>query len=83
MVCGLHGGIHPSNFLQGLSLATGQCNVKAYNRYLRDMIVAGRAKPSFVISHEIGLDDAETAYKKFDKREDGYTKVIIHPNGGF
>ncbi|KAH8432843.1 glutathione-independent formaldehyde dehydrogenase [Aspergillus melleus] len=70
-------------FEKGLSLATGQCNVKAYNRYLRDMIVAGKAKPSFVISHEIALDDAEVAYHKFDKREDGYTKVIIHPNGGF
>ena len=71
------------NLLQGLSLGTGQCNVKAYNRYLRDMIIAGKAKPSFVISHEITLADAETAYEKFDKREDGYTKVIIHPNGGF
>jgi hypothetical protein len=72
-----------SNELQGLSLGTGQCNVKAYNRYLRDMIIAGKAKPSFVISHEIDLTDAEVAYHKFDKRLDGYTKVIIHPNGGF
>ncbi|CAG8909082.1 unnamed protein product [Penicillium egyptiacum] len=70
-------------FEKGLSLGTGQCNVKSYNRYLRDMIIAGKAKPSFVISHEIALADAETAYDKFDKREDGYTKVIIHPNGGF
>ncbi|OJJ34679.1 hypothetical protein ASPWEDRAFT_109615 [Aspergillus wentii DTO 134E9] len=70
-------------FEKGLSLATGQCNVKAYNRYLRDMIIAGKAKPSFVISHEINIDSAEIAYHKFDKREDGYTKVLIHPNGGF
>ncbi|KAF4760784.1 hypothetical protein HAV15_006082 [Penicillium sp. str.  len=28
--------------------STGQCNVKAYDRYLRDMIIAGKAKPSFV-----------------------------------
>jgi threonine dehydrogenase-like Zn-dependent dehydrogenase len=70
-------------FEKGLSLGTGQCNVKAYNRYLRDLIIAGKAKPSFVVSHEIGLDAAEEAYDKFDKRVDGYTKVIIHPNGGF
>jgi len=70
-------------FEKGLSLGTGQCNVKAYNRYLRDMIIAGKAKPSFVVSHAIDLTDAETAYYKFDKREDGYTKVIIHPNGAF
>ncbi|EXJ94561.1 alcohol dehydrogenase [Capronia coronata CBS 617.96] len=68
-------------FEKGLSLATGQCNVKQYNRYLRDLIIAGKAKPSFVVSHEIGIDDAETAYEKFDKRIDGYTKVLIHPNG--
>ncbi|KAJ6184724.1 hypothetical protein N7519_006025 [Penicillium mononematosum] len=55
-------------FEKGLSLGTGQCNVKAYNRYLRDMIIAGKAKPSFVISHEIALADAETAYEKFDKK---------------
>lgn len=47
------------------------------------MIIADKAKPSFVISHEIELANAERAYEKFDKREDGYTKVIIHPNGGF
>ncbi|GJN76891.1 hypothetical protein PLIIFM63780_000379 [Purpureocillium lilacinum] len=70
-------------FEKGLSLATGQCNVKKYNRYLRDLIISGKAKPSFVVSHEIGLEDAESAYDKFDRRVDGYTKVIIHPNGGF
>ncbi|KAH8175375.1 alcohol dehydrogenase groES-like domain-containing protein [Sarocladium implicatum] len=70
-------------FEKGLSLATGQCNVKAYNRYLRDLIIAGKAKPSFVVSHEIDIEGAEKAYDLFDKRLDGYTKVLIHPNGGF
>ncbi|KAL5412478.1 hypothetical protein PMIN03_004250 [Paraphaeosphaeria minitans] len=68
-------------FEKGLSLGTGQCNVKAYNRYLRDLIVSGKAKPSFVVSHEIDIDDASVAYEKFDKRIEGYTKVLIHPNG--
>ncbi|KAI9830153.1 MAG: hypothetical protein M1819_005830 [Sarea resinae] len=68
-------------FEKGLTLGTGQCNVKAYNRYLRDLIIAGRAKPSFVVSHEIGIEDAPAAYEKFDKRVEGYTKVLIHPNG--
>ena len=58
---------------------TGQCNVKRYNAYLRDMIMAGKAKPSFVVSHEVPLDDAADAYIKFDKRIDGYTKVILKP----
>ena len=66
-------------FEKGLRLGTGQCNVKRYNRYLRDLIISGRAKPSFVVSHEVPLDQAPEAYEKFDKRVDGYTKVILHP----
>jgi len=66
-------------FEKGLRLGTGQCNVKSYNAHLRDLIMAGRAKPSFVVSHEVPLDDAPDAYTKFDRRADGYTKVILHP----
>ncbi|KAJ7911837.1 hypothetical protein B0H13DRAFT_2251050 [Mycena leptocephala] len=66
-------------FEKGLSVGTGQCNVKAYNRYLRDLIISGRAKPSFVVSHNVSLNDAADAYVKFDKRIDGYTKVLLHP----
>ncbi|KAH9827269.1 Alcohol dehydrogenase GroES-like domain [Teratosphaeria destructans] len=68
-------------FEKGLSLGTGQCNVKAYNRYLRDLIISGRAKPSFVVSNSVSLDDAVDAYDKFDRRVDGYTKVLLRPNG--
>lgn len=65
-----------------MHLGTGQCNVKHYNRYLRDLIIAGKAKPAFVVSHEINdLEEAPMAYDKFDKRIEGYTKVLIHPNG--
>ncbi|KAH9485782.1 U3 small nucleolar RNA-associated protein 20 [Psilocybe cubensis] len=70
-------------FEKGLSLGTGQCNVKAYNRYLRDLIISGKAKPSFVVSHNIPLDNAADAYDKFDRRVDGYTKVLLHPKSDF
>ena len=66
-------------FEKGLSLGTGQCNVKRYNAYLRDLITVGKANPSFVVSHEVPLGDAVDAYDKFDKRVDGYTKVILNP----
>ena len=69
-------------FEKGLVLKTGQCNVKRYNRYLRDLIIAGKAKPSFVVSHEVPLSEAPMAYEKFDKRIDGYTKVILKPTQG-
>jgi threonine dehydrogenase-like Zn-dependent dehydrogenase len=51
--------------------------VKAYNRELRNLIHEGRAKPSFLISHRIGLDDAPYAYAHFDAREVGWTKVVL------
>ena len=66
-------------FEKGLRLGTGQCNVKKYNAYLRDLIIAEKASPSFVVSHEVSIDEAPDAYTKFDQRVDGYTKVILHP----
>lgn len=47
--------------------------------HLRDLIIAGRATPSKIVSHEISLDEAPGAYEKFDQRIDGYTKVLLHP----
>ena len=66
-------------FEKGLSFGTGQCNVKQYNMFLRDMIIAGRAKPGFIVSNDLPLNEAPDAYEKFDKRIDGYTKVILKP----
>jgi len=66
-------------FQKGLSLGTGQCPVKRFNEHLRDLIIAGRAKPSTIVSHELPLTEAPAAYEKFDRRTDGYTKVLLHP----
>jgi glutathione-independent formaldehyde dehydrogenase len=66
-------------FTKGQRMGTGQCPVMRYNRHLRDLIVAGRATPSFLVSHELPLDRAPDGYDHFDKREDGWTKVLLHP----
>ncbi len=68
-------------FTKGQSMGTGQAPVKRYNRQLRDLILAGRANPSFLVSHEVSLDEAPEAYRRFDAREDGWTKVLLHPAG--
>jgi threonine dehydrogenase-like Zn-dependent dehydrogenase len=60
-------------WFNGQHIATGQCNVKAY------LIHAGRAKPSFIASHEIELGKAPEAYQHFDSRDQGWTKVILKP----
>ena len=60
-------------------MGTGQCNVKAYNRQLRDLIAAGKAKPSFIVSHELPLERGAGGYEHFDARDDGWTKVVLKP----
>jgi len=60
-------------------MGTGQVDVKSYNRQLRDLIIAGKAEPGFIVSKELPLKEAPDAYQKFDNREDGYTKVLLHP----
>jgi glutathione-independent formaldehyde dehydrogenase len=65
-------------FEKGISIASGQCPVKKYNRELRDLITHDRATPSFIVSHDLPLEDAKDAYDRFDKREDGWTKVLLH-----
>lgn len=65
-------------FDKGITMGSGQAPVKKYNEYLRDLIVNGRAKPSKIVSHHINIDEAPHAYEKFDKRIEGYTKVLIH-----
>ncbi|HET7674581.1 MAG TPA: glutathione-independent formaldehyde dehydrogenase [Gammaproteobacteria bacterium] len=66
-------------FEKGLRFGTGQANVKAYNRQLRDLIIAGRATPSFVVSKQLPLAEAPEAYRHFGNREDGYSKVVLNP----
>ena len=66
-------------WIKGQHVATGQANVKAYNRKLCNLIEAGKAKPSWIISHELPLDQAPEAYKNFDERKDGWTKIVLKP----
>jgi threonine dehydrogenase-like Zn-dependent dehydrogenase len=66
-------------FEKGLRVGSGQCDVKRYNRRLRELIRVGSATPSFLVSHELALDEAPNAYKHFDARDNGWTKVILHP----
>ncbi|GAB3091531.1 glutathione-independent formaldehyde dehydrogenase [Micromonospora schwarzwaldensis] len=67
-------------FTKGQRMGTGQAPVMRYNRQLRDLIIAGRARPSFLVSHELPLAEAPEAYEHFDRREQGWTKVLLHPN---
>jgi glutathione-independent formaldehyde dehydrogenase len=65
---------------KGLTVGQGQAPVKRYQEQLRDLIVAGRAKPSKIVSHREPLDRAAELYRLFDHRGDGYTKIILKPD---
>lgn len=68
-------------WFKGQKMGTGQCPVKAYNRYLSRLIEQEKVKPSWIVSHELPLEKAPDAYKNFDARKDGWTKVTLKPNG--
>ncbi len=67
------------SWFKGQRIGTGQANVKAYNRALRNLIHTDRAKPSFIVSHVLPLREAPQAYQHFDARDDGWTKVLLKP----
>jgi glutathione-independent formaldehyde dehydrogenase len=60
-------------------MGSGEADVKRYNRHLSNLIHSGKAKPSFLVSHELPLEDAAEAYKHFDARDKGWTKVVLKP----
>jgi glutathione-independent formaldehyde dehydrogenase len=69
---------------KGITIEMGQAPVKRYNVYLRDMIICGRARPSFIVSHRLPLRKAPEAYAQFAKRGVGdgkdVTKVVLKPS---
>lgn len=74
-------GIYPlpigELFDKAVTIGMGQCPVKKYNEYLRDLILQGRAHPGKIVSHHIRIEDAPEAYEKFDQRVEGYNKILI------
>lgn len=64
---------------KGVSIGMGQCPVKRYNEFLRDLIIAGKANPGTIVTHEATISEAAEYYERFNAREEGMTKVVLHP----
>jgi threonine dehydrogenase-like Zn-dependent dehydrogenase len=64
---------------KGLTMRAAQAHVHRYLRPLLERIERGDIDPSFVITHEMTLDEAPQAYELFRKKEDGCVKVVLHP----
>jgi threonine dehydrogenase-like Zn-dependent dehydrogenase len=64
---------------KGLTIRTGQTHVNRWTDDLLQRIQRGDIDPSFVITHEVSLDDGPAMYKTFRDKEDGCIKVVLKP----
>ncbi len=61
---------------KGVTIGMGQTPVKQLHVFLRNLIFDGKAKPSFIVSDRISIDEAPQAYSQFDKRDTVVKPVI-------
>lgn len=83
-VAGVYGGLIDkvpmgAAFNKGLNFKMGQTNVHRYLRPLLEHIQKGDIDPSFVVTHQLKLDDAPHAYEIFKHKKDNCIKVVLKP----
>lgn len=61
---------------KGVSIGMGQTPVKKLHVFLRNLIFDGKAKPSFIVSDRISIDDAPKIYSELDQRDTVVKPVI-------
>ncbi|MGZ5050097.1 MAG: zinc-dependent alcohol dehydrogenase [Methylobacter sp.] len=64
---------------KGLTIKTGQTHVQKYMPMLFDKIERGDIDPSFVVTHQMALDDAPNGYHMFREKQDRCIKVVLKP----
>jgi threonine dehydrogenase-like Zn-dependent dehydrogenase len=64
---------------KGLTFRMGQTHVNRWTGDLLRFIEDGRFDPSFVITHQVGLEDGPEMYKTFRDKLDSCIKVVIRP----
>jgi threonine dehydrogenase-like Zn-dependent dehydrogenase len=64
---------------KGLTIKTGQTHMQKYMPMLLEKIENGEIDPSFVITHEVPLEQAPEAYFTFKNKQDGCIKVVLKP----
>ncbi len=66
-------------FGKGVKFRMGQTHVQRYTQHLLQLILDGKIDPSFVITHELSLEDAPQGYRMFKQYEDDTIKVVLKP----
>jgi alcohol dehydrogenase len=69
------------SFLRDITFKIGMCPVKRYMSQMLDLVEAGKADPSQIITHTLPLDEAPHGYDIFTNRKDNCIKVILKPHG--
>ncbi|KAJ3381065.1 hypothetical protein HDU92_005595 [Lobulomyces angularis] len=59
------------------TLRSGQCPCQKYFKYVMEKVQDGTFDPTFMVSHNISLEDIPAAYEKLHKKEDGFVKVFV------
>jgi len=67
-------------FAKGLTLKMGQTHAPRYMRPLLERIQRAELDTGFLISHRIPIEQAPTAYKQFNDKAEGWTKVVLNPS---
>lgn len=64
---------------RSLTIKTGQTHVQRYMRPLLEKIEKGEIDPSFVVTHQMRLEEAAEGYETFLNKEDECIKVVLKP----
>ena len=67
-------------FAKGLTLKMGQTHVHKYMPMLLERIERGEIDPSFIVTHQVSLDDAPRMYQTFRDKQDECIKVVMTPD---
>ncbi|MBP8000552.1 MAG: glutathione-dependent formaldehyde dehydrogenase [Chloroflexi bacterium] len=81
---GVYGGVIDkmplgASFNKGLTLKMGQTHVHRYLQPLLEHIEQGKIDPTFLITHQLPLNEAPHAYKIFNSKEENCIKVVLRP----
>ncbi|WP_434110619.1 zinc-dependent alcohol dehydrogenase [Methylocaldum sp. GT1TLB] len=64
---------------RSLTIKTGQTHVQRYLQPLLEKIRNGEIDPSFIVTHQMPLDDAPEGYEMFKHKQDECIKVVLKP----
>jgi len=66
---------------RNLRYASGRCPARHYMPASLSLAARDQALLQTLISHRLPLSEGVEAYRRFAAREEGWTKVVLHPDG--